>query len=188
MPGLTLLLDDDDLDVRKGRRGGDQATKPGVANSPTGGGQRITGTRTAVPALVRSVRAADPELRVMAIHTLSGMGNEIAKAAPCFTGAARRIPTPESVRRRPRHCARWGRWLAKPRTTSAARWPTRTAKCGRQPEKRYSTFCEPAPTDEAAGSLRRGRRRRRIARGIANPASSKVTVPANRRPGEWVRP
>jgi HEAT repeat protein len=87
MPGLALLLEDDDLDVRKAAAEAIKQLNPGAAGSPAGGTQRAAVTRTAVPALVRSVRAADPEMRVAAIHTLRGMGTEMKPALPALREA-----------------------------------------------------------------------------------------------------
>jgi HEAT repeat protein len=87
LPGLTLLLDDDDLDVRKAAAEAIKQLNPGAPGGSAGGSQRAAGARTAVPALVRSVRAADPEMRVAAIQTLRGMGAEMKPALPALRGA-----------------------------------------------------------------------------------------------------
>jgi HEAT repeat protein len=89
LPSLTLLLDDEDLDVRKAAADAIKRLSP--ASGPTASGARgvtrTSVTRTAVPALIRSVRAADPEMRIAAIQTLRGMGTEMKPALPALREA-----------------------------------------------------------------------------------------------------
>jgi HEAT repeat protein len=89
LPGLTLLLDDEDLDVRKAAAETIQHLNPAASGySGTGAAMsHASVTHTAVPALVRSVRASDPEMRVAAIQTLRGMGSEMKPALPALREA-----------------------------------------------------------------------------------------------------
>jgi HEAT repeat protein len=89
LPGLTLLLDDEDLDVRKAAADTIKRLNPAAGTSPAKGKgvTRASVTRTAVPALVRSVRSSDPEMRVAAIQTLRGMGAEMKPALPALREA-----------------------------------------------------------------------------------------------------
>jgi HEAT repeat protein len=88
LPGLTLLLDDEDLDVRKAAAETLKQLNPSATGTLTAaGGAQRSATRTAVPALIRSVRAADPEMRVTAIQTLRGMGAEMKPALPALREA-----------------------------------------------------------------------------------------------------
>jgi HEAT repeat protein len=90
LPTLTLLLEDEDLDVRKAAAETIQHLNPtrltSTSSKPTSGQRNLT-TRTAIPALVRSVRAADPEMRVIAIQTLRAMGMEMKPALPALREA-----------------------------------------------------------------------------------------------------
>jgi HEAT repeat protein len=89
VPALVQLLEDSDLDLRL-------AAAAALADlDPTGqGGVRVTTAgaapttaavaRTALPALIRSLRATDAEMRVAAIHALQGLGAEARPAVPAL--------------------------------------------------------------------------------------------------------
>jgi HEAT repeat protein len=83
LPGLTLLLDDDDLDVRKAAAETIKHLSQGPGVMPANARKSVM-TRAAVPALVRSVRSGDPEMRVAAIQTLCGMSTEMKPALPAL--------------------------------------------------------------------------------------------------------
>jgi HEAT repeat protein len=89
LPGLTVLLEDDDLDVRKAAAETIKLLNPTSVSNTSVSGTLMHGstTRTAVPALVRSVRAGDPEMRVTAIQTLRGLGAEMKPALPALREA-----------------------------------------------------------------------------------------------------
>jgi HEAT repeat protein len=82
MPALTMLLEDDDLDVRKAA-----ADTIKHLNGPIVSTSQSPGAHSAVPALIRSVRTADPEMRITAIQTLRGMGAEMKPALPVLREA-----------------------------------------------------------------------------------------------------
>jgi HEAT repeat protein len=84
--GLTALLDDEDLDVRMAAAETLKQLSPAAAGTPNGRPAKAA-ARTAVPALVRSVRSADSEMRVTAIRTLRGMGPEMRPALPALREA-----------------------------------------------------------------------------------------------------
>jgi HEAT repeat protein len=86
LPGLTILLDDDDLDVRKAAAETIKHLSPGPGATPANG-RKPAMTRAAVPALVRSVRSGDAEMRVAAIQTLCGMSSEMKVALPALREA-----------------------------------------------------------------------------------------------------
>jgi HEAT repeat protein len=87
LPGLTMLLEDEDLDVRKAAADAIKRLNPAASGNSPGGTRTSSNTRTALPALIRSVRAADPEMRVAAIQTLRGMGNDMKPAVPAMREA-----------------------------------------------------------------------------------------------------
>jgi HEAT repeat protein len=88
-PGLTRLLDDKDLDVRLAAAGALERLAP--AGAPpvlrTIAAGYAPGTplaRTALPALVRSLRAPDAEMRVAALRTLRSLNADARPAVPAL--------------------------------------------------------------------------------------------------------
>lgn len=91
LPGLTRLLDDGDLDVRLAAAAALQRLDPARATPPeahtVGAAPTSRVARTALPALLRNVRAADPEMRVAAVQTLRGLGTDAKLAVPALREA-----------------------------------------------------------------------------------------------------
>jgi HEAT repeat protein len=91
-PGLTRLLDDADLDVRLAAAGALErlapAGTPPVVRTIAAGYEPATPlARTALPALVRSLRAPDAEMRVAALRTLRSLSADARPALPALCEA-----------------------------------------------------------------------------------------------------
>jgi HEAT repeat protein len=97
LPSLTRLLDDPDLDIRLAAAAALERLGPRDPPPTRGGSQWAVGSappsQTALPALVRSLRAGDVGLRVASLHTLRGMGLE-ARPALAAIGEALADPDP----------------------------------------------------------------------------------------------
>jgi HEAT repeat protein len=88
-PGLTRLLEDTDLDVRLAAAGALErlapAGGPPVVRTISAGYEPATPlARTALPALVRSLRAPDAEMRVAALRTLRSLNADARSALPAL--------------------------------------------------------------------------------------------------------
>ncbi len=88
-PGLTRLLDDADLDVRLAAAGALErlapASAPQVVRTISAGYEPATPlARTALPALVRSLRAPDAEMRVAALRALRSLNGDARPALPAL--------------------------------------------------------------------------------------------------------
>jgi HEAT repeat protein len=91
-PGLTRLLDDTDLDVRLAAAGALERLAPAggrpVVRTVAAGYEPASPlARTALPALVRSLRAPDAEMRVAALRTLRSLNADARPALPALCEA-----------------------------------------------------------------------------------------------------